>query len=280
MKLAIRSMVAAPKGFSLIAFDLSQAESWVVAHLANEPNMKRALKFGDIHTETTGSALMYADTGCPHVWKKGSTLCGLCQREVTSTARYIGKAYNHASSYRMGPEQAARLINKNSDKPPYLTVTIKESKRYYTAWHRYYNLKIWWAEVEKNLSDTRTITTTYGRTRMFFAGWGPELFKEATAYDPQSTVADHFNGALHPQLRIRGGLLAVYQDLIKPYKDHRLINQAHDSGILEVPTVVVPELVPQVRQLMSRSLVIKDEEFVIPVDIEFGQRWSELEKVT
>ena len=282
MKISIRSMIQAPKDKVLIAFDLSQAESWIVAFRANERNMKQALLYGDIHTETAGNALFYANTGCPHTWTskiKGEIWsCPLCQLEVTKLMRYVGKRYNHASAYRMGAERAAQVINKDSDKPPYFTVTVKESKVFSESWHNYYNLKPWWGNIEEQLSRTRTITTTYGRERMFFAGWGNELFKEATAFEPQSTVGDHFNGMVHPDLGIRGGLKEVHKQLVKPYDDHRIVNQSHDSAILEVPKVIAKDLFEPIKNLMLRPLVINNEEFTIPVDLEWGERWSEMEK--
>jgi hypothetical protein len=287
MKLHVRSMITAPKGFSLISVDLSQAESWCVAFLANEPNMKKALMFGDIHTETAGSALFFNDTGCPHSWnkldeKEGSWICAECKDIVTKLMRYVGKRYNHASSYRMGAPRAAEVINKDSDKPPYFTVTLEESKRYSEAWNAYYNLRDWWSGIEIKLSENaRKLVTTYGRERVFYGQWGNELFKEATAFEPQSTVADHFNGQIHPQLGIRGGLREIYKQYIKPYKDdgHKIINQAHDSCIVEVPTPVVEEIGLGMMRLLRRPLVINGEEFTIPVDGEWGPRWTEMVKL-
>lgn len=279
-KIHIRSMIVAPPGKVLLAFDLSQAESWVVAFLANEPNMKRALRFGDIHTETAGSALFYPQSGCPHEWRKGELNCARCNREVTKEMRYVGKRYNHASAYRMGAERAAQVINKDSDKPPYFTVTIAQSRLFSKAWHEYYNLKPWWDEIERKLNENnRTWVTVYRRPRTFFGAWGPELFKEATAYEPQSTVSDHFNGAVQPELGVKGGLKEIYKQLVKPYNDHKIINQSHDSAMLEVPRVVVSDLVPKLKSLIERPLLIKNETFIIPSDVEVGERWGELEKV-
>jgi hypothetical protein len=59
-KLKIRSIIRAKPNHLLLAFDLSQAESWVVAYLANEPRMKKALMYGDINT----SGLRLAITNC------------------------------------------------------------------------------------------------------------------------------------------------------------------------------------------------------------------------
>lgn len=279
MKIPIRSMIVAPKDHLLVQCDLSQAESWVVAFLANERNMKRALMYGDIHTQTAGSALFYSDVGCPHDWDKDTRTCKLCSRVVDKTGRYVGKRYNHASAYRMKAERAAQVINKDSDKPPFFTVTVKESKKFSEAWHNYYNLKVWWGEIEEKLRQTRSLTTTYGRSRVFFAQWGDELFKEATAYEPQSTVADHFNGKLHPVLRVPGGLKRIYHELVKPYPDRRIINQSHDSAIVVAPKGDALELAAQMKSYIQRPMLINNEEFTIPADAEIGERWGELEGV-
>lgn len=279
-KIAVRSMIVAPPGKLLVACDLSQAESWIVAFLANERNMKHALMFGDIHTESAGNALFHSKASCPHRWDKDGDrwFCFNCQNEVTKVMRYVGKRYNHASAYRMGAERAAQVINKDSDKPPYFTVTVKQSKEFSSAWHAYFDLKSWWAEIENTLSATRTLITPYRRKRTFFAQWGNELFKEATAYVPQSTVADHFKGAIQPELGITGGLKEVHRQLVKPYADHLLINESHDSCMLEVPADAVQEIVARMKELIRRPLIVNNEEFTIPVDAEMGERWGELEK--
>ena len=280
-KISLRSMYVAQPGNVLVAADLSQAESWIVAYLANEQSMKRSLNFSDIHTDAA-SALFFPDNPCLHKWKKkedGETrFCVECAIEIVKTARYIGKRYNHASAYRMKYMRAAQVINKDSDKPPYVTVTLTESKMFSERWHAKYNLKGWWADIENRLnSQGRTLTTVYGFRRTFYAAWGDELFKEATAFEPQSTVADHFNGAVQPELGVRGGLIEIYRQLVRPYNDHRIINQSHDSCIMEVPASVGVEIGQRMMKLLKRPLVIRGEEFTIPTDGEIGDRWGEME---
>jgi DNA polymerase I-like protein with 3'-5' exonuclease and polymerase domains len=281
MKISVRSMVRAPKGKVLVAADLSQAESWIVAYSAEEQNMQYSLNESDIHTDSA-SALFYPDSYCTHKWKKENDThqctvedCGIV---IVKTARYIGKRYNHASAYRMKPPKAATVINKDSDKPPFVTVTLSESRMYSERWHNRYRIKGWWTEIEHQLNINRTLVTPYGRSRTFFAQWGEELFKEATAYVPQSTVADHFNGMVHPELGISGGLREIRRKLVKPYSlERRIINQSHDSCIIECPTSDGEELCQSMMRLLKRPLVIKNTEFTIPVDGEIGERWGEME---
>lgn len=254
-------MIVAPKGKLLVSIDLSQAETWVSAYLAKEEKMKFFLANSDIHKETA------------------SVLEGVPLDQVTPIFRYTGKRCNHALTYRMSYLRLVQVVNKESDKPPYLVLSNTQGKRYHNKWHELYNLKTWWNEIEYELStNQRTMVTPYGRIRTFFQVWGQELFKEATAYIPQSTVADHLNGAIHPELGIEGGLLTVYKRFVKERKAITIINQSHDSFIAEVDKTTVDDIAPQLVQLIRRPLVVKGEMFTIPVDCEVGERWGELEK--
>lgn len=259
-------MCLATSGNVFIACDLSQAESWVVAHLANEINMKHALMYSDIHTESAKSIF-------PEEYPKAD-------KDTKKVLRYLGKRNNHANSYGMEEDKGAAVINADSDKPPYVTVTVKEFKKQQDAWHaHYFGIKGWWEEVKGKLNIDRKLTTTYGRTRTFYAPWGKELWKEAYAFEPQSTVADHFNGMVHEELGIRGGLIEVDRQIVVPSNGEiKIVNQSHDSIMVECPQVIADEIAEKVMDLLHRPLVVNGEEFWIPVDCEIGERWGELEK--
>jgi len=267
-------MFVAPKDHYLVQFDFSQAESWIVAFLANEQNMKDALMYGDIHSQFGG--VLFHDDGCPHKWKKKT--CTVCNITISDDNRYIGKRVNHASAYRMKPPKLVAVVNKDSDKPPYVTITLSQGRSYSEKWHSFYKVKGWWTEIEEKLNRDRSLVTTYGRRRVFFAAWGDELFREATAFEPQSTVADHANGKTHPLLGIPGGFLEVYRRFVKR-GFCRIVNQAHDSIIIEAKKEDIKSLVPEIHSVLQRPLIIKGEQFTIPVDAEYGERWGEMEKV-
>lgn len=253
-------MICAPKGKLLVACDLSQAETWIVAWLSNEYNMKQYLLNSDIHTETA------------------SALFGKEFKDVIVEERYIGKQNNHANSYGMGPERQAQVINKRSDQPPYVTVSVAQCKQYQIGWHGLYpNIRNWHEEVKYQLSQNSTLVTPYGRRRVFFDQWGKELWKKAYAHIPQSTVSDHFHGCVQPELGIKGGLLEIHRAICT--SEIKLINDAHDSCMLEVPATIAQEIGQRVKQTLRRPLIVNGEEVTIPVDLEIGERWGELEKI-
>lgn len=278
-KYAFRSIFVAAPGNVLLAFDLSQAETWIVAAKANEHNMWRALRGGDIHCDTA-FILFNADNGCEHKWHKNPDEtydCLNCATIISKDGRYLGKRYNHASSYRMSYYKAAEIINKDSILTG-VSVSLSQSKMYSERWHNYYHIKSWWQEIEIKLGIDRTITTVYGFRRQFFGQWGEELFKEATAHEPQATVADHCNGATHPDLGITGGIIGVRRDL-KRLQVGKIVHTAHDSLAVECPKEAADDLIPVIYKNMKRPLIVNGHEFTIPVDGEIGERWGELEKI-
>lgn len=262
MKQKLRSMITAPKGKLLVACDLSQAETWVVAWLANEQNMKHFLLTSDIHTETARE-----------IFDKPAPL------EIIVEERYIGKQNNHANSYDMRAPRQAQVINKKSDEPPYVTVTIAQCRKYQEKWHGlFFGIKPWHNSIQYQLKTNNfTLVTPYGRSRQFFGNWDEQLWKKAYAHIPQSTVSDHFHGCVQPQLGIQGGLVEISKTVVN--NEIKLVNDSHDSCMLEVPATCAKEIGERVRQLLLRPLIISGEEVTIPVDLEIGERWGELEKV-
>ena len=262
MKVYIRSQYYAPKDYVLIQADFSQAESWIVAALANEEQMFSALKLGIIH-EQTASVLF------------DMTL----EQARAKEPRYVGKRYNHASAYRMSYLRAAEVINADSDKPPFVTVTNEQSKKFSEKWHKFYNVRGWWYDIECQLKTNRTLITPYHRKRQFFGMWGDELFKEATAFVPQSTVADHAYGRVQKELGVVGGFIGVSKLRSVTSGECRLVNTAHDSIMLEVPKSIAYAVAAEVYSCLARPIVVRDRMFTIPVDVEIGERWSEMEKI-
>lgn len=260
-ELKLRSMLTSGKGKVLIACDFKQGETWVVAHKANEQKMMESLHNGDIHTETAANALFHVSL-----------------LEVSKDMRYLGKRFNHASSYRMGYERAAQVINKDSDKPPYISVSLREAREYSEAWLSYYSLQSWWDGIVAQLNTNRTLTNTYGRRMVFNGNWNEQLHKAATAWEPQSTLADHANGVIHPELGVTGGFLEVYKQLVKKEKAGKIVNQSHDSIVFETEIQSMSEMVERIPLLLRRPLVVNGYEFIIPVDVETGERYGELKE--
>lgn len=264
MKISIRSQFVAEKGQVLIACDLSQAESWVVSHLAEETKMIDALKFGDVHILTATS------------------IYGVAAELIQKNQRYIGKRGNHMLGYDATYLRFAQAINQDSDKPPFVTISNSESKKIVDGWHLTYpGVR---NKFHRNLRDqlwkNRIVKTAYGRTRTFYGALNDENYKMVYAHVPQSSIADHTNGIIHPLLGVEGGIKAIRKYITKPSNGEiQLLNQSHDSALLMCPKEIGKEILEKVHGYMQRPLIVNGEEFIIPADGEMGDRYGELEKV-
>jgi DNA polymerase-1 len=254
-KAPLRTIIRARDGCSLISVDLSAAEAWVVAYLARDENMKRELAEGDLHKYAASI-----------IFQKPTNL-------ITTEERYVGKKGNHSLNYRTSAGKLCESINKEG----IITVSLPQSKTYYERWHSAFNVRMWWAEIDDTLRRTRCLVTPYRRKRVFFGLWNDDLLKEATAYVPQSTVADHMNGAVQPELGIEGGLLEIYRKIVVPSKfEVKMIQTAHDSVVLETPKPLLSEMSEKVVSILKRPLVVNGETFTIPVDCDiYPERWGE-----
>ena len=145
-----------------------------------------------------------------------------------------------------------------------LTAEINESdarfiyERYHAA---YPGVAQFHRRIEEQLRKDRTLTNLYGRRYLFLGRWGHELFKDAYAFIPQSTIADKIN---------RDGLLYIWNNP-SLFPGMQLLNQVHDSIVLQLPRdLAIEEHMHQLQLLVdSLELPLKyaGREFVIPAEV-------------
>lgn len=259
--LELRGMFVASKGYELAELDLNRGESWIYAHLSQDPELLRIhLEAGDFHAET---AITIASAFGEFI--RDWDLLVEQNPDKAYKIRFMGKKVNHASAYRMGPFKGAEEVNKEADDTG-ITCTSSQFKAAQALWHhKYIRMKAWWNEIEIQLDKNRTLDTPYGRKRTFYDHWGDELFKEATAYVPQSTSVDYLNR----------GMLAVYRKLVVPgFHQLRLLHQQHDSIVVEYEEGKRDLVLPAIIELLEDTVEIKGAQFSIPVEAKFGPRWG------
>ena len=264
----LRSMFVADEGKELCEFDLNRGESWVYAHLSEDPEMMRIHREGeDFHAHTAAAISTVFNPDRPLTVQEiidGDKAGDYKMYKV----RFIGKKTNHASGYRQGPFQGAESINKDADDTG-ITVTVGQFKKMLRLWKRkYINMEgKWWPEIEQALNIDRTLSTPYGRVRTFYERWGDELFKEATAYVPQSTSVDYLNV----------GMLNVYDNIVKPGTwGLQLLHQNHDSILVQYDEGYRDEVIPAVVSHIRHTVEINSYDIIIPVEASYGNNWGEL----
>jgi len=238
---SIRRMFIADTGFKFINADLSQAEARVVAFLAREDRLKAVFaEGGDIHR------------------RNASIIFHKPPDTISTNERYLAKTLVHAANYGIGVRKFAETIGGTEDRARQLL------NLYHANFPR---IKMWHMEVEEQLRRSRVMETPFGRKRMFFGRWGPELTREAIAYVPQSTVGDALN-------------LGIIRCQNAMPQDWEMIMQNHDAVLMQVPLDADPQHIERfIKHYFEFPIEVNGEMLTIPVDIKWGLNWGELRKL-
>jgi DNA polymerase I len=260
----LRSMYVPDQGYEFAEFDLNRGESWIYAHLSEDPELLRIHTEGlDFHAETASAISGEFDTTPRSVeWIIEH------KNDEAYRLRYLGKRVNHASSYRMRAFKGAEVVNKEADETG-VTVTVSEYNKAHEIWlAKYCMIQNWWKEIEEQLSLNRTLTTPYGRVIEFHDMWGDKLFRDATAYVPQSTSVDYINR----------GFLQVHYEFVKTGAwGLSVLAQTHDSILVQYRIEDREEAVPAIAHALgNRELMIKGRTFRIPIEASIGENWGSL----
>jgi len=254
----IRDTVVPEPGMVFTQADLKGAEALVVMYESgDEVGIKMMDEGKNIHIHTATDILWpgLTEEDILEDQKKGKEE----GRDPIKIKYDIAKRIRHLCNY-MGSYVAIQRV---------LKCTAPEAKRYIAVFMaKNPQIPKWHNEVKDKLNRDRIIITCLGRKRIFFGRWGQELIREAIAYGPQETVAHVLNI----------GLKRVYEEICVHPKVN-IINPVYDSILLEHPPEMASEIHARLHELMKVELTIKGRTFSIPVDIEMGKNWRDMEKV-
>jgi DNA polymerase I-like protein with 3'-5' exonuclease and polymerase domains len=126
-------------------------------------------------------------------------------------------------------------------------------------------------------NNNRMLTNPFGRQRQFLNKWGDELFKEAYAQIPQSTVSDHVKFAM---IRIE-----------KRVPELMILEESHDSFLGQVPLLINHQypfkILDKFKQVNKEEMEMPIDfsgcslprgELIIPTDLHIGKKnWEVME---
>ena len=245
----LRFLIADP-GCFLYNIDLSQAENRIVAYVAPEPNMIAAFAAGvDIHKQTAG--LIFNKKSEEVSDEEGSSSIG----GGLFSERFWGKKSNHSLNYDLGYRAFALVCEIQENESKYIV------ERYHSV---YPGVRQYHAWIRAQLSKNRTIENCLGRKRLFTNRWGDELFKEAYAFIPQSTVADIIN---------ERGLAYVMNN--PAFWGVEILNQVHDSLVVQISYEKVPvlhhaECLKLLVNSLQKPISFRGQTFSIPAEVKVG----------
>ena len=258
---ATKMFMLADEGYMLYELDKEQAENRIVAYCAPEPLMIKAFEDGtDVHKQTY--SLMFNIPIAEVSDVKGSCSLGTGR----DSQRDWGKRSNHSLNYDLGPDEF-RLRYE---------CTLQEARLLINRYHSVYpgvraHYHAW---IQNQLSKNRTITNCapFERRRIFLGPWGHDTFKAAYSHFAQSTVGDLINEC---------GLAALDKHAL--YKPVELLNQVHDSIIIQIPLELSWLMHATILTALIKSLDVtlhfRSTDFVIPTGLKAGLRLGNAKKV-
>lgn len=109
---------------------------------------------------------------------------------------YLGKKICHSSNYGIkGPTLQMNILLDTEGK---LVLSLKECKIFLDTYLNdlFCEIPEWHRDIENELNKGRVLKNLFGDVRRFHGPWGYDLFKQAYAFKPQSTVGCITNDAI------------------------------------------------------------------------------------
>lgn len=176
----IRSMFVPDKDMVFFEIDYSQAEARIAALLADDDFTLKMFK-------------LYDDTHKPEYDIHRITASWINNMKPEDIPkdhpdRQIGKGARYLGQYDGGKHRLALQANCSEYRAgKALEAFHKNSPRIRQVFHK---------EIQEQLAKNRVLRNPFGRYREFYNKWGDDLFKEAYAHIPQSTVPDALRVAM------------------------------------------------------------------------------------
>jgi len=233
----LRSIYGAPDGRLLIEVDSSQLELRLIAYASGCRKLISGFEAGeDVHK------------------LNASAIYGIHVDKVGKEERDFAKRFVYCQNYGGGPKKISEIL--------FADAGIVKSPR--ECEEMLYRLRVAYPEIwswrDKVLAETkrtRTIRNEYGRVRITFAR---DEALSGIAYNTpiQSTAADYINTVF---LELDG-------------KDLFIVNQVHDSILVESTPYGLDETIKTIKDAFERPQRIWGRLVTLPAEVKVGTRWG------
>ena len=254
-----REMYCAPPGHKLVYFDLSQAELRFAAYLSGDLQFIAACESGDVHT-ATAMKLFPAE----------AELIGRDPKGAGKPFRDVEKNSIFGFIYWADPTTIFTFVRSKG-----LPVEFRDVLSMHEMVHETYHTYFRWCEQNQRLVHKCGHWRDALSGRISWLGWHAGI----------SDVANRpIQGGIASLMNVR--LPAIRRRLPKGAK---VVAQVHDAAIMQVPDRHVDRVYNLVKEVWAEpvtvpaggrwggSLKLEDgaRQFVMPIDVKKGQRWSD-----
>lgn len=239
----IRKAFIAPAGKVLLGADYSQIELRIMAHVSDDPGLKKAFNEGvDIHALTA------------------SRIFKVPVEEVNKDQRTVGKTMNFATLYGQGPRALSRQLGVDF-------ATAREYiAEYFTQFPK---VRDWMAKVLDQGYKTGYVETIWGRKRYI-----PELQaqnKMMKAYGERAAINHPIQGTSADM--IKKAMVEIDKEFTEKKLDCKMILQVHDELDFECDPSCLKEAAEIICRRMESAI-----ELSIPVvsELKTGPNWGDM----
>lgn len=253
----LRQMFIADPGKIFVSRDYKQGETWFVAYLSRCERLIELLNdpTRDIHRETA------------------ARLYNIDVSEVSDfPQRYLGKRTGHGSNYGLTGDKLYRMIEEDAEATG-VHSSIREAQ---TLIDKYFMIypeikENYWHEVKQQIMTTRTLTTCFGRKRIFngdmrSAQAQENLLRDAYSWHPQSGLGDLGNMAT----------ARCYNEIqiARPELGAEYLLSVHDSILMQCDIGREYETAAAMEECMKIPATIYGRTFIVPSDCQVGFNWN------
>lgn len=280
---SLRQPFVADPGFYLFNIDLEQADArnvgarlWTIFHDKDAAWIEELR--GEVWTGPTGAALAGAYLDACESGDLHTTVCNMawpnlewpddpnswkdfCDSLILfgqDSYRQVSKKLGHGTNYYGTP----RTMAKHTRSPTFIIEGFQ--RNYFNAFPA---IPLWHKWVIRELDRSATLYNLFGRRRQFFGR--PEdatTHRKAIAYDPQSSTGEE----------IDRGLYNIWNEF--SHHEVQLLNQVHDSVLLQVPYDGKEEIIPRVLRSMKIEIWLPGGRlFTVPLEAKGGWNWGDFD---
>jgi len=236
----LRPVYGTTDGRILVEADSSQLELRLIAYASRCKRLIQAFESGeDVHR------------------LNASTIYGIPTDAVGKEERDFAKRFVYCQNYGGGPKKISEILFADAG----IVKSPRECEEMlYKLRAAYPEIWSWRDRVLAECKRTRTIRNEYGRVRITFAR---DEALSGIAYNTpiQSTAADYIN--------------TVFLELDE--KGLFIVNQVHDSILIETTPTALEETVGMVKAAFERPQRLWGRLVVLPAEVKTGIRWGALE---
>ncbi len=238
----LRRYFVADEGYTLVDADYSQIELRLLAHIADDYNMKEAFISGDdIHRKTAAAVF------------------GIPEESVNEEMRKRAKAVNFGIVYGISGFSLSRDVG----------TTVAEASRYIKSYMMNYpSIDRYLTDVVEQAKDKGYTTTILGRRRYI-----PELAAQngnMRAFGKRVAMNAPVQGSAADIMKL--AMIRVHDRLKKEALDARIVMQVHDELVVEVADAQVEKCKALLAEEMENVIELS---IPLTIDVTSGKNWLE-----